>query len=192
LGDKAVIYGKNLLIEKEDAKDLREGMKVTLMKWGNATITQRVENGDTFELLATIDEADKDYKGTMKLTWICNDPATTFEIKMVEFDHLITKPKVEEEDNIEEIFNRNSRFEEIGIAEGIVKTLSKGCYFQFERRGFYYVDRIALVNQQMVVNFVPDGKTKGMSILSHQVDAAETAKGKPGAGADAAAASSKK
>ena len=32
----------------------------------------------------------------------------------------------------------------------------------------------------MVVNFVPDGKTKGMSVLNHQVDAAETAKGKPG------------
>lgn len=30
----------------------------------------------------------------------------------------------------------------------------------------------------MVVNFIPDGKTKGMSVVSHAVDAAETAKGK--------------
>ena len=48
---------------------------------------------------------------------------------MVEYDHLITKPKVEETDDIETIFNRNSRFDEIGIAEGIVKTLPKGSYF---------------------------------------------------------------
>ena len=44
----------------------------------------------------------------------------------------------------------------------------------------------------MSVNFIPDGKTKGMSIISHIVDAEETAKGKKGAkeakGAQAAAA----
>ena len=48
---------------------------------------------------------------------------------MAEFDHLIKKAKVEENDDIEAIFNRNSRFDEIGIAEGIVKTLPKGSYF---------------------------------------------------------------
>ena len=58
-----------------------------------------------------------------------NDPATTIEVKLVEYDHLITKPKVEETDDIETIFNRNSRFDEIGIAESIVKTLTKGSYF---------------------------------------------------------------
>lgn len=180
VGHKAVMYGKNLIIERDDAKDLQVGKKFTLMKWGNATVTRRVENGDSFELFATVDEADKDFKGTAKLTWICNDPATTVEVCMREFDHLITKAKVEETDNIEEIFNRDSKFEDMGVAEGVVQTLPKGSYFQFERRGFYYVDNVALVNTQMVVNFVPDGKTKGMSMLSHQVDASETAKGKEG------------
>jgi len=41
----------------------------------------------------------------------------------------------------------------------------------------------------MVVNFVPDGKTKGMSVLNHQVDAMESSKGKPGA--EGAAANAK-
>jgi hypothetical protein len=44
------------------------------------------------------------------------------------------------------------------------------------------VDSCALVNSKMVVNFIPDGKTSGMSVLSHQVNAEETAKGKGGAG----------
>ncbi len=52
------------------------------------------------------------------------------------------------------------------------------------------MDRVAMVNKPMVLNFVPDGKTKGMSIVSHQVDASETAKGKPSG--DAAAAKSGK
>lgn len=181
IGKKAVMYGRDLLIEREDAKNVQVGEKVTLMKWGNATITRREEAGDSFELFATIDEEDKNFKGTTKLTWICNDPDTTVEVKMVEFDHLINKAKIEEEDDNESIFNRNSRHEDIGIAEGHVKSLSHGSYFQFERRGFYYVDQIQMVNKQMVLHFVPDGKTKGMSILSHSVDAAETAKGKGGA-----------
>ena len=44
------------------------------------------------------------------------------------------------------------------------------------------MDSCALVNSKMVVNFVPDGKTSGMSVLSHQVNAEETAKGKAGTG----------
>ena len=99
------------------------------MKWGNCTVTQREETKDSFELVATVDEADTNFKGTSKITWLVNDPATTIEVKLVEYDHLITKPKVEEADDIETIFNRNSRFDEVGIAEGIVKTLTKGSYF---------------------------------------------------------------
>lgn len=129
VGNKAVMYGSDLLVERDDVKDLAIGQKVTLMKWGNATITRRETVGDSFELFATIDEADKDFKKTVKLTWICNDPATTTEVNMVEFDHLINKAKIEENDDIEQLFNRNSRFEDVGIAEGIVKTLSHGSYF---------------------------------------------------------------
>ena len=77
VGNKAVMYGKNLIIELDDAKKLDVGKKVTLMKWGNATVTRREQNGDSFELFATIDENDRDFKGTDKITWICNDPATT-------------------------------------------------------------------------------------------------------------------
>jgi len=156
-----------LLIERDDAKSVEVGQRITLMKWGNATITRREVVGDSFELFATVDEADKNFKGTVKMTWICNDPATTVEVKMVEFDHLINKPKIEEDDDNEKIFNRNSRHEDMGIAEGLIKTLSQGSYFQFERRGFYYVDKMQMVNTQMVLHFIPDGKTKGMSILSH-------------------------
>ena len=46
-----------------------------------------------------------------------------------------------------------------------------------------------MVNKPMTVNFVPDGKTKGMSVISHTVDASETAKGKKG---DKGAAKDKK
>ena len=74
------------------------------------------------------------------MSWIINDPNTTVEVRMVEFDHLITKEKIEENDELKDIRNANSRFEYTVIAEGIVRNLPAGSHFQFERRGFYYVD----------------------------------------------------
>lgn len=44
------------------------------------------------------------------------------------------------------------------------------------------MDRIAFAGKSMVVNFVPDGKTKGMSVLKHSVDAETTTKGMAGEG----------
>ena len=61
LGLKPVMQGRNLLIEQDDAKDLSEGQKVTLMKWGNCTITRKVQNGNDpkdIELFATYDPDD--------------------------------------------------------------------------------------------------------------------------------------
>ena len=51
-----------------------------------------------------------------------------------------------------------------------------------------------LVNQQMTVNFIPDGKSSGMSILNHLVDAQQTSKGMGGdtGGKQEAKAGSKK
>ena len=41
------MYGRNLIIERADAETIQEGQKVTLMKWGNATISRKVVNGDS-------------------------------------------------------------------------------------------------------------------------------------------------
>lgn len=149
------------------------------MKWGNCRITKREEGADGLpHLWGNIDEADRDFKGTDKITWICNDPATTIKIKICEFDHLITEPKIEEDTPIEKVVNTNSKIEYTAISEGSVRRLQKGDIFQFERRGFYYIDKLELTGQQMTVHFVPDGKTKSMSGISHAIDAATTAKGK--------------
>lgn len=45
VGTKATIYGKELWIEYDDAIDIVEGEKVTLMKWGNVTISKKVVDG---------------------------------------------------------------------------------------------------------------------------------------------------
>ena len=100
LGNKPVMFSKNLLLEKEDAKTLEANQKVTMMKLGNIMIKEKIVKGNDIELIGEYLPDDKDFKKTVKLTWLCNDPSTTMEIQMVEFDHLINKAKIEEEDDI--------------------------------------------------------------------------------------------
>jgi glutamyl-tRNA synthetase len=178
VGSKAIIYGTEILIERDDATEIAEGEKITLMKWGNATVTKKVVDGTNIQLWATVDENDKDFKKTKKVTWLCADPATTVEIKLIEFGHLIDKAKVEEDDDVEKLVNKNSKIEYSAIAEGCLRNLQKGTILQFERRGFYIIDKLGLVNQQLTCNFIPDGKAKAMSTITHAIDAAETQKGK--------------
>lgn len=178
VGSKATVYGREIYIERDDAADIAEGEKITLMKWGNATVSKKVVDGDNITLTATVDEADKDYKKTKKITWLCADPATTVDISLLEYAHLIDKQKIEENDDIEKLVNKNSRIESHAIAEGNVRKLQKGDIIQFERRGFYIVDKVGLTNQKVSCIFIPDGKAKAMSNITHSIDAAETQKGK--------------
>ena len=85
------------------------------------------------------------------------------EVKFIEFDHLITKDKIEETDAVENLVNKNSKLEKTLICEALVRNLPKGTNFQFERMGFMFVDQIELVNQPCIVHFVPDGKEKKIS-----------------------------
>ena len=68
VGMKSVIYGQNLLVEKEDVKDVKVGEKITLMKWGNITVTRIEQDKDSVQLFATVDETDQNFKKTKKIT----------------------------------------------------------------------------------------------------------------------------
>lgn len=103
----------------------------------------------------------------------------------MQYDHLITKKKVEENDSIPDITNHNSKLQTLAVGEGTMRNLKVGEYIQIERRGFFYVDKIACGGQKLTLNFVPDGKSKAMSTITHKLDAKEAAKGK-GEGSQAA------
>lgn len=152
------------------------------MKWGNVHITKK-EDGENPHLYGRVDEADQDFKGTKKFTWLTNDPAHQLEIKLVELDHLIIKEKIEESDDIEKIVNNDSRVEYNAICEQAFGSLPAKSLFQFERLGYYYVDNVGVDGVLAVCNFVPNGKTKGMTKDSQKLSAAEASKGKGGDGA---------
>ena len=148
------------------------------MKWGNVTISKKQIDGDKIVLVGTVDEADQNFKGTKKYSWLTNDPERQMEITLVELDHLITKQKIEESDDITQIVNTNSRIAYQAICEKSVGDLKERTHLQFERLGYFFIDKQAQAGDMAVLSFVPNGKTKGMTSESQKISAVEASKGK--------------
>lgn len=153
VGTKNVIYQKNILIEGEDARSFEIGEKVTFMDWGNMQITSRDDDGI---LEATYLPDDEDFKGTKKVTWLA-DVEDLVPLKVCRYFDILTKNRLEEEDNFEDYINENS--EEIEYLSGDVnlRLLKKGDIIQLERRGYYICDSTA---PPLTLIEIPDGKVK--------------------------------
>lgn len=185
LGHKEVIYSKSVLLEHSDARELRVGEKVTLMKWGNATIDSiDTAPGETFagvpfalKLTARLDLEDKDFKSTKKLTWLSNLPEALARLQLVEYGNLITARKVEEDDDFDALINRDSKFVTEAIGELHARSLREGDIIQLERRGYFRVDKAGDDSTPWVLINIPDGKTKTMSGLDSKVDPGSIIKG---------------
>lgn len=68
------------MIENDDAKDLKEGDKITLLKWGNAFISKIEKVGNSSKLHVKLALDDKDFKKTAKLNWVPNHPSCVYII----------------------------------------------------------------------------------------------------------------
>lgn len=84
---------------------------------------------------------------------------------------------MKDDTKVEDVINKNSRFETIALAENVIKDIPQGSVIQLERRGYYYVDKAFGEADMPVLHFVPDGSTKGMSVLKNKVDAKTLTKG---------------
>ena len=75
LGEKPVFHNNRLWLESDDVTLLEEGQKVTLMRLGNININKitKLENG-LFDIQASTQFDDKDFKSTVKLTWLVAQP----------------------------------------------------------------------------------------------------------------------
>ena len=77
---------------------------------------------------------------------------------IVEFDHLISKPKIGEEEDFKDYVNYNSKLEYIALADPYIRTIEQGSVIQLERKGFYRVDESYGLNKSIVLFAIPDGK----------------------------------
>eukprot|EP01112_Ceratiomyxa_fruticulosa_P015787 TRINITY_DN4697_c0_g1_i1.p1 TRINITY_DN4697_c0_g1~~TRINITY_DN4697_c0_g1_i1.p1 ORF type:complete len:746 (-),score=182.79 TRINITY_DN4697_c0_g1_i1:94-2331(-) len=170
LGIKVLTYSNSLLVEGEDAKTLVEGEEITLIDWGNVIVKKLVKNGDQVTSVEAELHLAGDPKTTKKrLTWIGltnNQADDTVTVVLREYDFLITKPKLEEDDELEPFVNKNSLFETETVGEPSLRLLNKGDKIQLLRRGYYICDQPVLPGKPLVLIMVPDGKVRQHSAVS--------------------------
>eukprot|EP00917_Polyrhabdina_sp_WS-2016_P017620 GHVP01038086.1.p1 GENE.GHVP01038086.1~~GHVP01038086.1.p1 ORF type:complete len:759 (+),score=122.90 GHVP01038086.1:27-2303(+) len=189
LGECTQFLHKDLLIEMDDAEALAVSEEFTLKNWGNAIIEELVRNdaGALIKVVARL-HLEGDFKTTKKkLHWIVDTNACLdkegnamkpFCFVIREFDHLITKKKPEETDELVTIFNPKSVFDTVAIGDPNMATLKEGDFLQLERRGYFRVDMAVAHNIQMTLIKIPGGKTREMSKITSKVDAEKLSKGK--------------
>ncbi len=177
IGTRTQYRANKLLIEYDDAKEIVEGQKLTIYKWGNSLVTKVEKEGDVIKSISVkLTPEDLNFKKTKVVHWVPLADNTNAKVLLVEYDHLITVKKMEEDTKVEDVVNTKSRFETIAFAECEILNLKKGDFVQLERRGYYYIDK-DISEGMMTLHFIPDGKSKAVSVVSMKVDAKKTAKG---------------
>ncbi|PNH09799.1 putative glutamate--tRNA ligase, cytoplasmic [Tetrabaena socialis] len=169
-GKKALTRSRQLWLDQVDAAAVSEGEEVTLMDWGNAiikTITRDPATGAVTAVSGSLHLAGDFKKTKLKLTWLAAaEQCELVALLLVDFDHLINKKKVEEDDNFMDLVNPTTRFEKAALGDPNMRTLQKGEVLQLERKGYYIVDEpygAKGAGQPVVLFSIPDGHTKKMS-----------------------------
>ena len=86
-------------------------------------------------------------------------------LTLVDFDYLITKKKVEEDDVFADLVNPNSEVKTFTHGDANMRTLVKGEILQLERKGYFIVDEPFVSESSPVVLFlIPDGRTRSWGV----------------------------
>ncbi|ODQ57702.1 hypothetical protein WICANDRAFT_65048 [Wickerhamomyces anomalus NRRL Y-366-8] len=159
VGEKDVIYASDILIDQEDADSFEDGEELTLMDWGNVIITKLVKEGEHVKSIEAKLNLDGDFRKTKhKVTWLADTPEKV-SVDLVDFDHLITKDKLEDGDDFENFLTPKTEFHTEGLADVNVASMKVGDIIQFERKGYYRLDKQAEGGKPAVFFTIPDGKT---------------------------------
>lgn len=110
MGSKEVWLSNQVLIELADVDAMNPGENSTFVNLGNVRIVSIHRGADGVRVEAHLNLEDKNYRRTPKLTWLAvTEEAKLVPCKCVYFDHLITKPVLAKDDDIEQFINSNTR-----------------------------------------------------------------------------------
>ncbi|CAG9813214.1 unnamed protein product [Phaedon cochleariae] len=166
IGTKEVWVGPKILIDLVDAECLKEGENTTFINWGNLLIKKiNRQNGKIINVEAKTNLENKDYKKTLKLTWLADVESVPFTPAWcVYFDHIINKAVLGKDEDFKQYIGHETRREVQMLGDPELRNLKAGDIIQLQRRGFFRVDvayRPVSVNtckEQPVILFsIPDG-----------------------------------
>ncbi len=161
LGKKTRVFASTVMLQQEDALTLATDEEVTLMSWGNA-IVRHVDVGADGKVVGVRGElhlAGDVKKTKKKLTWLALTPDNLVDVELIDLDFMLNKDKIEEEDELKDIFNPSTVLPYTAKGEAAMRTIRKGETIQVERRGFYICDApYVRASEPIKLFFVPDGK----------------------------------
>jgi glutamyl-tRNA synthetase len=167
VGLKKVYYSNEIYLDQADAKTFQSGEEITLMGWGNAFVRD-IPSADPIPSLKLELNLTGDFKGTdKKVTWLSAKGFDLVPAELWEFDYLITKDKLEEDDNVEYFLNPTTATTVDAWCDAGVGELKKDDIIQLERRGFFRVDKgmndwesgeAGLKGPRVVLFAIPTGK----------------------------------
>ena len=119
------------------------------MNWGNVLIqTKETQPDGSYLLTGEYLPEDKDFKTTKKITWLA-EGTNLIVANLIEYDHLIRTPKVEQDQNFEDIVNVNSKFVSKAYIDSGLRLLNESniifyldAFLQIERRAYYRIDQV--------------------------------------------------
>jgi glutamyl-tRNA synthetase len=161
MGTKKVTYGSKIILDQEDVKLFAKDEEITLMNWGNAIVRNIVGSNPVTSIELEL-HLDGDVKKTdKKVTWLSSEGQTLVPAELKDFGYLITKNKLEEDDNWEDFVTKGKDF--YSVSEAVVdenaKELKAGDIIQLERKGYYRVDEAYAGPGKPIVLFnIPTGK----------------------------------
>lgn len=153
-----------ILLETSGGTDHR--LQITLMDWGNAIVRkiERREDGIICAIEMQL-HLEGDFKKTeKKITWLATSPDAPGLISatLVDFDYLITKKKIEEDEDWENFITPQTEFRTDALVDSNLATLETGAIVQFERKGFYILDSVQKASDRSIAGaelfLIPDGK----------------------------------
>lgn len=159
-GEKATTYTKKIWIDYDDAVSISENEEVTLMDWGNAIVKeiQKDQVGNVTHLSGILHLEGSVKTTKLKLTWLPESDELV-KLSLVDFDYLITKKKLEEDENFVDVVNPCTRKETSALGDSNMRNLKRGDVLQLERKGYFRCDVPFLRPQKPIVLFaIPDGK----------------------------------
>ncbi|KAF2095968.1 glutamyl-tRNA synthetase [Rhizodiscina lignyota] len=165
LGTKKVVYSQNIILDQADAASFEQDEEITLMNWGNA-IVRKISHSINPLKLKTVTSLELELhlqgdvkKTKKKVTWLSTDQELV-PVEMVDFDYLITKDKLGDEDNYEDFLTPKTEFRTEALADCNVASLKVDDIIQFDRKGFFRVDRAFAHGKPAVLFQIPTGKAK--------------------------------
>ncbi|TBU35547.1 glutamate-tRNA ligase [Dichomitus squalens] len=192
VGEKKTVYSSKIFVEQEDAVSFDDQEEITLMDWGNAIVRSKTSNESGIITAIEVElHLEGDFRKTKKkITWLAqpDDAHPLVDVTLLDHDYLITKKKLEENDDVKDFVTPVSEFRDEAFADANVKELKKGDIIQFERKGYYIFDGV--VDSRFEFIHIPDGRAA--SIASKAVAQTGTATPAEGGKKDAKAAPPKK